>query len=67
MIHNDVHQKLVDASDRQCWDEESQILHLCGFLFACISGGVTPTMLEWEEYLKDIIEEEDAQNPDLQE
>lgn len=32
MIHNEIHQILVDISTEQGWNEESQIVHLCGFI-----------------------------------
>lgn len=32
IIHNKIHEVLVDISSEQGWDEESQILHLCGFI-----------------------------------
>lgn len=32
IVHNKIHEILVDMSFEPGWDEESQIFHLCGFL-----------------------------------
>lgn len=53
MIHNDIHQELVDISSEQGWNEESQIQHLCGYLTS-ISNPVP----HFREYLLDRVAEE---------
>lgn len=32
IIHNQIHELLVDIGEKQGWNEESQIMHLCGFI-----------------------------------
>jgi hypothetical protein len=55
MIHNDIHRALVEISAEQGWNEESQIIHLCGYLTS-ISNPVP----HFREYLQTCADEENA-------
>jgi len=49
-IHNPVHAELLEVADRQGWNEDTQILHLSGFLQRLIDAGGEIQSL-WNEYL----------------
>jgi hypothetical protein len=67
MIHNDVHQKLVDMAAERGWNEETQIAHLCGFLQEIHDDHQTSGMMRidylgnWEDYLENAAEDEDKE------
>lgn len=67
IIHNYIHQVLVDVSEKQGWNEESQILHLCGFICWVRRNGplyeLTQPKLEekWQGYLQAVADEENAE------
>ncbi|MHA2279703.1 MAG: hypothetical protein ACXAC5_02250 [Promethearchaeota archaeon] len=59
MIHNEVHQKLVDMASVRGWDEASQIIHLCGFIQELVEDEATDILSAWLSYLNDAAEDED--------
>jgi len=57
MIHNDVHEKLVEIASHQGWNENSQLLTLCGFVQRMVKEN-PDVMRQWEQFLNDIAEKE---------
>jgi hypothetical protein len=69
VIHNDVHQKLVEMADKQGWNDESMIIHLCGFIQQTMEDepAYKPTLDDWQRYLEDVAEDEDRQTHNAEE
>ena len=76
IIHNKVHQALINVAREQNWNDKSQILHLCGFLqqlinnprltkiFLCdalLVSGEKAILKHFHEYLRQAQNEENEQ------
>lgn len=55
ITHNQIHARLVEASERASWDEGSQILHLTNFLQSMADADAGPILDMWEGYLRRLV------------
>jgi len=63
IIHNQIHELLVEMSEKQGWNKESQIMHLCGFVQRTVddpewTSNSDVHLRQFREYLQAVANEE---------